>query len=200
MKSVLVRFPWLLGLAAIVLIPMALVLSSGLISPVAGQKSTKKAKVPKYVGAVACAKMCHKTAKKGEQLRIWQESAHAKAYETLATPEAKAVGKKQGIEDPQESDAWLACHTTAHGAPDELKGRKFSHAEGVGCESCHGPGSLYKKLKVMKDREQAIANGLIIPDASTCTQCHNEKSPTYKPFDYEERWKEITHPKPTPEG
>ena len=31
---------------------------------------------------------------------------------------------------------------------------------------------------------------------SHCVKCHNEKSPTFKEFDYEARWKEVVHPVP----
>ena len=37
----------------------------------------------KYVGSEKC-KMCHKTEKQGNQFGIWEASAHAKAYATLA--------------------------------------------------------------------------------------------------------------------
>jgi len=40
------------------------------------------------------------------------------------------------------------------------------------CEDCHGAGSEYKGLKVMKDPEQARAAGLVIPDRAFCSQCH----------------------------
>jgi hypothetical protein len=40
------------------------------------------------------------------------------------------------------------------------------------CESCHGPGSEYKTLSVMKDPARARAAGLVIPDASFCATCH----------------------------
>ena len=29
-----------------------------------------------------------------------------------------------------------------------------------------------------------------------CRKCHNEESPTFKPFDYAERVKEVDHPRP----
>ncbi len=40
------------------------------------------------------------------------------------------------------------------------------------CEGCHGPGSEYKSLKIMKDLEAAKAAGLVIPDKTFCVQCH----------------------------
>jgi hypothetical protein len=68
----------------------------------------------------------------------------------------------------------LGCHAT--GASAELPG--------VQCEACHGPGSEYKSMKVMKDREASIAAGLIVPDEATCRGCH-EKAPHEVPaFDY----------------
>jgi hypothetical protein len=163
---------------------------------VQGQDETPK---PQYVGSMTCAKICHKTSKQGEQLRIWQESSHAKAWETLAGEKALAIAKEKGIADPQKSDQCVKCHTTAHGAAADLLDAKFSHEEGVGCESCHGPGSLYKKRSVMKDRDAAVAAGLLLPDEKTCVKCHNAESPTFKPFNYEERMKMIAHAKPEAE-
>ncbi len=40
------------------------------------------------------------------------------------------------------------------------------------CESCHGPGSEYKSLAVMKDSKKARAAGLVIPARAFCSQCH----------------------------
>jgi len=157
------------------------------------------AEKPQYIGSETCAKVCHKTSKQGEQLRIWQESAHAKAWETLAGEKALAIAKAKGIADPQKSDQCVKCHTTAHGVADDLLDTKFSHTEGVGCESCHGPGSLYKKRSVMQNREAAVAVGLLLPDEKTCVTCHNAESPTFKSFKYEEMWKQIAHGKPAAE-
>jgi hypothetical protein len=154
---------------------------------------------PELIGAGKC-KMCHK-AKTGDQWKIWTESAHAKAFETLATDEAKKIAADKGLGDPQQEEECLACHTT-HGfvGRDVVAGKKYSDAEGVGCEACHGPGSEYKSKKVMEDREAALAAGLVLAkNAEHCQRCHNEKSPTYKPFDFEERWAEIAHPVPDKE-
>ncbi|MBK9375412.1 MAG: hypothetical protein IPN03_17235 [Holophagales bacterium] len=40
------------------------------------------------------------------------------------------------------------------------------------CESCHGPGSEYKSLAVMKDPAKAKAAGLVEPGAAFCGKCH----------------------------
>jgi len=40
------------------------------------------------------------------------------------------------------------------------------------CEHCHGPGSEYKSLAVMKDPEKAKAAGLVMPTATFCARCH----------------------------
>lgn len=42
------------------------------------------------------------------------------------------------------------------------------------CESCHGAGSEYKSLAVMKDAERAKAAGLVLPDATFCATCHRQ--------------------------
>ena len=51
-------------------------------------------------------------------------------------------------------------------------------------------------MSVMKDREKSIAAGLVIPTAETCTACHNEESPTYKGFEFEEMLAKVAHPNP----
>ena len=149
-----------------------------------------------FLGADAC-KICHKTEKSGDQYGIWAASKHAKAFEVLGTEEAKKVAVAAGVEgNPQEADQCLQCHVTAHGAKAELLGPKFAKEQGVGCESCHGAGSGYKAKKTMEDKTAAVAAGLVMPNAAQCQTCHNEKSPTYKEFNFEEMAKKIAHPVP----
>lgn len=55
-----------------------------------------------------------------------------------------------------------------------------AHATGkpalLDCESCHGPGSEYAKITIMRDPEKAKAAGLVIPGKSFCTEsCHSAK-------------------------
>ncbi len=168
-----------------------------------GQEATSaSAKTAKYVGVVKC-KKCHKTVKQGKQFQIWSESKHAKAYETLKGEKAAKIAKEKGLAKPAyESPQCLKCHVTAYDADASLLGPKFKKEDGVQCEGCHGPGSLYKKKKIMKDRELAIQKGLkfySVEDGSAeklCRKCHNDESPTFKEFNFKERWEKIAHPVP----
>jgi len=40
------------------------------------------------------------------------------------------------------------------------------------CESCHGAGSEYKAMTVMKDPAKARAAGLVMPGRQFCATCH----------------------------
>ena len=156
------------------------------------------AKMPmhKYVGSQTC-KMCHNTEASGMQYDKWMASPHAKAYAVLADSAAIEVGKKLGVDKPQENAHCLECHVTGYGAPAEQKEATLKMAEGVGCEVCHGPGSDYKSMAIMKDKAKAMEAGLVMPTEKTCVDnCHNEKSPTYKTFVFADAAKIIAHPIP----
>jgi len=161
----------------------------------AAQEKQEKPVVHQYVGASKC-KTCHKIEAKGDQYTKWANSKHAKAYESLASEQSLAIGKEKGIDNPQTSDKCLVCHVTAFSAPAEQKSESYDMKEGVSCETCHGPGSDYKKMNIMKDIEAAKAAGLIIPTEATCAACHNDKSPTFKSFNFAEASKIIAHPNP----
>lgn len=150
-----------------------------------------------YIGAKACG-MCHSKEKDGAQLKIWQESRHAKAYETLNSEEADNISLELYGKKAIETEECLVCHTSGYNAEATLIGKKFKLEDGVQCETCHGPGSEYKSLKIMKDREQSVANGLKIFNSENevkdiCITCHNEESPTYVAFNFEEMWQQISH-------
>lgn len=153
----------------------------------------------KYVGANAC-KACHMLPKSGAAFKIWQESAHAKAMATLATPAAKEIASKKGIADPQKDQACVKCHDTAAGVAAAQLAPTFKAGEGVGCESCHGAGSDYKSMAVMKDVDAGKVKGetvgLMKPTEKDCLKCHNSESPTFKSFNFAEMSKKIAHPTP----
>jgi len=158
------------------------------------KKESSKA-AHKYVGVAKCA-MCHKSKARGDQYGKWKESKHSQAYAALATDAAKELAKKAGVDDPQKSGKCLKCHVTAYGVDKSLLGPKYSEQDGVTCEACHGPGSDYIKMSVMKDKDKAVAAGLVIPTEKTCVKCHNEESPSYKKFDFKEFFAKIAHPRP----
>ncbi|RPI20560.1 MAG: cytochrome C554 [Acidobacteria bacterium] len=153
-----------------------------------------------FVGVKACTP-CHKTDKQGKQQPIWQASQHAKAFATLKTPEAQKVAEKAGVKGAaSEAAQCLKCHITAAAGADMKP--TFVKEDGVQCESCHGPGSEYKVMAVMKDHAKAVAAGLIpisVADGSAekaCKNCHNQQSPTFKGFNLKEAWGKIAHPVP----
>lgn len=151
-----------------------------------------------YVGVETCT-MCHKTEKQGSQLSIWQKSEHSKAYEVLKTAEADKIAKDNGFNTPAaKTEACLSCHVSGYNADATLLGKKFKMEDGVQCETCHGPGSAYKDMKIMKDRELSVKNGLKVYEKveELCVKCHNEKSPTFKKMDFATAWEKIKHPTP----
>jgi hypothetical protein len=157
----------------------------------------------KYVGTKMCG-MCHKSDKQGKQLDIWQKSKHAEAFKTLTTAKANEIAKAKGLKKPAaESPECLECHTIGKTVDASLFEKGFDMKEGVQCESCHGAGSQYKTITLMKDKPKAVAAGLLIykDDAEIqkfCKTCHNEKSPMYKEFKFAEYWAKIKHAVPKP--
>jgi len=131
----------------------------------------------KYVGAKKC-KMCHKKAYKA-----WKGSKHAQAF--TAMEHEGVTGKPECVQ----------CHTTGYSGSGPV-GKKQKNVQ---CERCHGPGSGYFKVMMKKKSyttEKAKAAGLIMPDmkGKFCTDnCHNKKSPNFKPFDFNDRWSQIKH-------
>jgi len=163
-----------------------------------------------YIGSKKC-KICHSKEEVGAQYSKWEAGPHAKSFETLKTDASKAIAKKMGLKTaPEKSPECLSCHVTGWGTDsgykldvdpmDKKAVRVNEDLEAVGCESCHGAGSLYKSKNTMI----GIADGSIKGETvgyttineKTCTVCHNKKSPTYKAFDYAARIKEVQHPAP----
>lgn len=139
-----------------------------------------------------------------KEFKSWQETKMSKAYDLLK-PGERAKAKKQAGLDPDKDytgDAeCLKCHVTGWGRP----GGFVSFAEtpllvGVGCESCHGAGSEYLKDPYMsiKNKDYKLSQvtevGLVAPvTESRCTPCHNEESPFFKEFDFQQRKDEGIH-------
>jgi len=168
-----------------------------------------------YVGSSSC-KMCHNKDAKGAQYTKWKSSSHAGSFETLKSDKAVQIANEKGI----KGNAWevsecLTCHTTGFGKDGyEIKDESFwtpnvddklgnkavkrmMGLQSVGCESCHGAGNKYKSKKIMvavyTGEIDGSTVGLERVDEETCIVCHNDSSPTFKPFNFEERIEKIGH-------
>lgn len=151
---------------------------------------------PQYTGTIACGE-CHKGPQFGYQYSKWRTSKHADAFASLTTPAAVEIARQMGVSGPPEHDVrCLKCHSTAYHKPAGGFLDTFSIAEGVGCESCHGPGSQYSPEDVMRDPAKAKAAGLWETNRETCAACHENAHG--KPFDYETALAAIAHPTEPP--
>ena len=135
--------------------------------------------VAAYVGTEKCL-ACHKTA-----AAVWTASAHAHAFATLMDRKADA--------DPK----CIGCHTVGF---EEVSGyrREFgvNHLVDVGCESCHGPGSLHVRARSGDPSVNFTFRPL---DAGDCLKCHHGEFS--RPFDWKQFWPLIKHGKePQPAG
>jgi hypothetical protein len=109
-----------------------------------------------FVGNAACAE-CH-----AESFPVWEASKHGHAWKTL-----EDGGKQFHLN-------CTGCHVTGWEQPggvcrlDKVAGR-----ENVGCESCHGPGSLHAE-------DPSADNITARPGQDLCVTCHNrENSPHF---------------------
>lgn len=160
-----------------------LILVPLMINPITVRSEEAAAeKKPTYVGSKAC-KTCHQGEKNGKIHETWLESKHAHALMTLDSAKGERTDAK-----------CLKCHTTGYGKGGYgSPGMEALDLAGVGCESCHGPGSEYKSLKVMKDHDAAVKAGLWTADEKMCVTCHNAESPQFKSFDYKTAYAKIEH-------
>ncbi len=112
-----------------------------------------------FVGSGACAG-CH-----AAPANVWQGSKHALAYQTLET-----AGKNNHLD-------CVGCHVTGWQKPggvcriDQTEGRAA-----VGCESCHGPGSLHLAAPSKGTITRAVT-------AATCTGCHDRENAPHFNFE-----------------
>lgn len=139
--------------------------------------------VPGYVKGQ---EVVHKGIKKCKTCHIkvyktWKQTKHATAYDRL--------NEKEKL-DPK----CIECHTT----------NKDVNLPGIQCEACHGAGGKFSKATIMNkkkfkanpelQKKKAIEAGLIVaPDEANCKQCHNDRSPHFKSFDFKARYEEIKH-------
>lgn len=147
----------------------------------------------RYVGAKKC-RICHK-----KQYRSWKKTNMANAFDLLKANNRVEAKKEAGLDpskDYTSNKTCLPCHTTGYKEPGGfVDAEKTPKMMGIQCESCHGPGNLFRKLMRSDNftQEEIKEAGLIIPDKSTCIRCHNEKSPFFRILNFEKYIKNGIH-------
>lgn len=110
------------------------------------------------LGAAAC-QSCHPA-----EHASWSMSAHASAMGALDK------------DDKRSDPACVRCHATARQSgppPSELSG--FHLLDGVGCESCHGPGGRHVAAPTAENIEGLGEDCPVCVIEAVCTSCHDRK-------------------------
>ena len=150
------------GRATVVLLVLAVIAAAAVLAlgphstmPVEGQEGAK------YVGSKKCM-MCHQT-----QHAAWKEMKHSHAFASL-TEEQVASGKDE------KGRACASCHTTGYGQASGFTSAKETPGlTNVGCESCHGAGSVHMKTMMMAQMNDETVEDKKISKSVGCAQCHN---------------------------
>ena len=113
-----------------------------------------------FVGNAAC-EDCHDDA-----IKFWQGTRHAHAWETL-------------VERGQQLDLeCINCHVTGWGRPGGATIAINERLRDVGCETCHGPGSIHV-AKGGNEKPSAVVRNP--PQEFCATECHTkEHSDTFQ--------------------
>jgi thiol-disulfide isomerase/thioredoxin len=118
-------------------------------------------------GSKAC-QSCHKA-----QHKWWSGSTHSRAMTTLQ--DAKVSGAAVA---PVDAPACVACHATQQSygmAAARTAVSDFRTDEGVGCESCHGPGVAHSQAP---RKDNIVGLGDSCPECvieAVCTSCHTQQ-------------------------
>jgi hypothetical protein len=116
-----------------------------------------------WQGVASCsAAPCHHGSappgKPGNEFAIWfQQDRHARAYEVLTEETSKKISRNLRREkQPHEDGLCLRCHVDPNWEEaTKNKNSRFSLADGVGCESCHGPAQTWLAKHYRKDLADA---------------------------------------------
>ena len=141
----------------------------------------------KYIGPGSCAATsCHGSVKPVAGSRILQneystwilQDKHSHAYQALTGDTAERMARILKLDaKAEDSPKCLACHAL-YASPDQ-RGRPFEIADGVSCESCHGPASAWLGPHTTRDwpHEKSVALGMrdmgnVVQRANLCLECH----------------------------
>ncbi|PJI43524.1 multiheme c-type cytochrome [Ferrovibrio sp.] len=177
---------WLCGAKAwlATIVAIAFLISFG--SAPATAADTTGASAAGHLGATTCgSSVCHGAAQpwrnspiQQNEFLIWiKQDPHANAYKTLLSDQAKQIARNLGLPNAHEAPACLNCH--ADNVPLAQRGRAFSIADGVSCETCHGGAQQWLGLHVSgaSSHAQNVASGMYPMDdpvarGERCLSCH----------------------------
>ena len=138
-----------------------------------------------FEGVASCAAAaCHGNGNIGSPGGEWNTWAHldphARAYDTLLSDRSRAIQRRLHPEQPDprpEANAvCLNCHVQP-GIMEASRSPRFALADGVGCESCHGPAGKWLLAHTQPGWQRSPASGMVdLRDlrvrAEACTTCH----------------------------
>lgn len=143
----------------------------------------------RYEGVATCAgSTCHGRAEgngavvRQDEIATWQEpsspsGAHSRAYAVLGSRRGRQIAETLGLGAATSAPACLGCHATY--VPQTQRGARFLTADGVGCESCHGPAENWLAVHYARPATHAsnVSAGLVPLDrpqvrAQVCLDCH----------------------------
>lgn len=150
--------------------------------------------VPTYIGSEKCGK-CHEHA-----YEVWKASDHSHAYKTLVDAKHPSLRQYDG--------ECIVCHTVGFGYKSGFHDAATTpQLENVGCESCHGPGSLHQKnpenaeWKARMNQRWRGAKNKNHAIEQFCITCHDiDNDVTWihddKKDPFKEKWTKIIHNTP----
>jgi hypothetical protein len=154
-------------------------------SAAADKTAVKQFAAGSYTGPGSCAaSSCHGSVRPVAGSRILQteyttwivQDKHAKATEVLNNAVSLRIAKTLGIGRPDGEQKCLACH--ALDAAAQQRAKSYT-AEGVSCESCHGPASGWLGPHTTRGwtHAQSVAAGMydtkdLVRRTEKCASCH----------------------------
>ncbi len=142
----------------------------------------------RFTGSPTCATaMCHGGA--GElrhQTSIWQkQDIHSRTYNTLVNARSAQIAAALKLPDAAASSRCTTCHAPFHDVPKTAFLNDITKAaEGVSCESCHGPAEPWIRAHTRPDfsHRDRVLLGLrelnhLYVRANSCVACHQAVDP-----------------------
>ncbi len=155
-----------------------------------------------YVGSEKC-KSCHKHAYQVWERKTKDGKSHAIAYASLLEAKRPTLRQHDG--------ECVVCHVVGFGTTSGFENEtKTPHLKNVGCENCHGPGSLHIKQALTGEFDPkllALMNPYKTPPNESpaaktqrinrldqsCQKCHDLDNDSHWTID---KWKWIEHGEP----